>query len=79
MSGVLDRADNGAREAIPGEKGWLSAADYPDCGPHWRAAIEYGIDVSLLQRNLELSPTERLEQLEAMLEDYEELRGSDDG
>jgi len=79
MSGFPNRADNGAREVIPGERGWLSGADYPGCGPHWRAAIEYGIDVSLLERNLELSPTERLEQLEAMLEDYQALRNDDDG
>jgi hypothetical protein len=79
MSGFPDKAETGAREPIPGERGWLTAADYPGCGPHWRAAIEYGIDVSLLERNLELTPTERLEQLEAMLEDYRALRAGDGG
>ena len=36
-------------------------------GPAWRAAVDAGIDVTLLERNLELSPDERLAQLEAML------------
>ena len=43
-------------------------------GPEWAAAIEAGVDVSLLVENLRLSPTERLEQLQRMTELYEELR-----
>lgn len=31
-------------------------------GPAWQAAIEYGIDVTLLERNLALSPTDRMRQ-----------------
>ena len=31
-------------------------------GPCWEAAIEFGIDVTLLLRNLELSPAQRLAQ-----------------
>ncbi len=43
-------------------------------GPEWAEAIEAGVDVSLLVENLQLSPTERLEQLQRMTELYEELR-----
>jgi hypothetical protein len=37
--------------------------------------IESGIDVTQIDRNLKLTPTERLEQMEAMLRDLEEMRG----
>ncbi|WP_163993557.1 hypothetical protein [Pyxidicoccus caerfyrddinensis] len=47
---------------------------YPSHGPDWDAAIEAGVDVSLLEENLRLSPTERLEQLQRMTELYEALR-----
>lgn len=40
----------------------------------WQAAIDYGIDVTLLEHNLELTVTERLEQLEDMLRTYYALR-----
>lgn len=43
-------------------------------GPDWDAAIEYGIDVTLLKRNLQLTPTERLMQLDDMLATFAELR-----
>ena len=43
-------------------------------GPKWDAAIAYGIDVTLLARNLRLTPTERLEQLDDMLATYAALR-----
>lgn len=36
-------------------------------GPAWNAAIDAGIDVTLTERNLGLTPDERLEQLDAML------------
>jgi len=42
-------------------------AMYPDAGPAWREAIEHGIDVSLLEYNLSLTPEQRLLQLEEML------------
>ncbi len=35
-------------------------------GPAWRAAIAYGIDVSLLEHNLELTVAQRLLQLDEM-------------
>lgn len=37
------------------------SADEPCCeGPAWRAARAYGIDVSLLEDNLRLTPLERI-------------------
>ncbi|HEX8434328.1 hypothetical protein [Archangium sp.] len=47
---------------------------FPSYGPDWDAAIEAGVDVSLLEENLRLTPTERLEQLQRMTELYEALR-----
>ena len=32
----------------------------PDAGPAWREAAEAGIDMSLIEQNLEMSPWERL-------------------
>ncbi|MBU6410489.1 MAG: hypothetical protein KGR98_08885 [Verrucomicrobia bacterium] len=32
----------------------------PDAGPCWRAAMEAGIDMSLIEENLRRSPWERL-------------------
>jgi hypothetical protein len=32
----------------------------PDAGPAWRAAYEAGIDMSLIEENLRLTPWERL-------------------
>ena len=52
-------------------------AAFPSYGPGWDAAIAYGIDVSLLLENLALTPTERLEQLQAMIEFYEKVRPKD--
>jgi hypothetical protein len=34
----------------------------PSHGPEWDAAIEFGVDVAMILRNLELSPRQRLEQ-----------------
>ncbi len=47
---------------------------YPSYGPDWEAAIDAGVDVSLLMENLQLTPTERIEQLQRMTELYEALR-----
>ncbi|MGQ0505292.1 MAG: hypothetical protein ACT4TC_08215 [Myxococcaceae bacterium] len=47
---------------------------FPSYGPDWDGAIEWGIDVSLLERNLQLTPTERIEQLQAMLDFVEQVR-----
>ncbi len=48
-------------------------AAFPSYGPDWDAAIDYGIDVSLLERNLALTVEERLEQLHTMTRLYELL------
>jgi hypothetical protein len=34
----------------------------PDAGPAWRAAVEYGFDMSLVEEALRLTPEQRLEQ-----------------
>ena len=47
---------------------------FPSYGPDWDAAIDAGVDVSLLVENLRLTVTERLEQLQRMTELYESLR-----
>ena len=32
----------------------------PDAGPAWRAAVEYGFDMSLIEESLKLTPEQRL-------------------
>jgi hypothetical protein len=32
----------------------------PDAGPAWRAAAEYGFDMSLIEESLKLTPEQRL-------------------
>lgn len=34
----------------------------PEAGPAWRAAWEYGLDMSLVEEALEMTPEQRLEQ-----------------
>jgi hypothetical protein len=51
----------------------------PRYGLRWDAAIEYGIDVTLIERNLELTTTERLRQLDDMLATHFALRPPGDG
>ena len=34
----------------------------PDAGPAWRAAYEYGFDMSLVEDALRMTPEQRLEQ-----------------
>ena len=60
------------------KRAWLRSA-FPSYGPDWDAAIEFGVDVSLLVRNLELTPLERLRDLEAMLEQHDALKLASDG
>jgi hypothetical protein len=52
-------------------------AAFPSYGPDWEAAIDYGIDVSLLLYKLDLSPTERLQQLKGAQRLKAALRGED--
>lgn len=49
---------------------------FPSYGPGWAAAIDFGIDVSLLDENLRLTPTERLLQLQRMTEFFEATRSA---
>jgi hypothetical protein len=39
----------------------------PDAGPAWRKACEMGMDMSLIECNLEMTPWERLLQNDRML------------
>jgi hypothetical protein len=34
----------------------------PDAGPAWRAAFEYGLDMSLVEEALDRTPEQRLEE-----------------
>jgi hypothetical protein len=52
----------------------LAAEQRARGGPAWRAAIDAGIDVTLTERNLALTPDERLMQLDAMLQLVHEIR-----
>lgn len=47
---------------------------FPSWGPDWDKAVEQGVDVALLLENLELTPTERLQQLESLHEQMLLLR-----
>jgi hypothetical protein len=40
----------------------------PDAGPAWRAAMEYGFDMSLVEDALRLTPEQRLEQHQRALD-----------
>lgn len=50
--------------------------DFPSYGPDWDAAIEYGVDVSILEENLRMTPTERLDALQAILDFTHEFQGA---
>jgi len=39
----------------------------PDAGPAWRAACEYGFDMSLVEHSLSLTPEQRLEEHQRFL------------
>ena len=39
----------------------------PDAGPAWRAACEYGFDMSLVEESLRLTPEQRLERHQCAL------------
>ncbi len=43
-------------------------------GPEWDAAVEFGIDVSLIESNAELTPAERIQELVAMNRLHEEIQ-----
>ena len=49
---------------------------WPPPGSKIAAAKEFGIDLTLLVRTLEMSPTERLQQLAAVQAFFQELRSA---
>lgn len=52
----------------------MDPADLTFESPAWAAAVDAGIDVTLTERNLGLTPDERLAQLDAMLKLIYEAR-----
>jgi len=46
----------------------------PDAGPAWRAAAEYGFDMSLVEDALRMTPEQRLEQHQRALDMILELK-----
>jgi hypothetical protein len=61
-------------EHVPGSRTLDVARALPSHGLGWDAAVEYGIDVTLIERNLALSTEDRLRQLDDMLRTYFALR-----
>lgn len=47
---------------------------YSNYGPEVMAAIDAGVDVSLLLENLALTPTQRIEQLQSVVSFFEDLQ-----
>jgi len=48
----------------------------PDAGPEWRAAMEAGIDMSLIEHALELTPEPRLNEHQKFLNFLLEIRAA---
>jgi hypothetical protein len=48
----------------------------PDAGPAWRAAVEYGFDMSLVEDALRLTPEQRLAEHQQVLNFLIELQES---
>ena len=46
----------------------------PDAGPAWRAAVEAGIDMSLVEAALKLTPEQRLEEHQQVINFLLEVR-----
>ena len=40
----------------------------PDAGPAWRAAAEYGFDMSLIEDSLQMTPEQRIEEHQRALD-----------
>lgn len=47
-----------------------------DAGPAWRAAAEYGFDMSLIEESLKLTPEQRLAEHQQVLDFMLELQAS---
>ncbi len=45
-------------------------------GPAWQRAIDFGVDVSLLEENLRLTPEQRLAHLLAMQRRFDAIHGT---
>jgi hypothetical protein len=67
MASVEDDRDQG----FPAE--W-ARSHLPSYGPDWDRAIDFGIDVTLLLENLELTPAERLRRLQQVSDFHALLR-----
>ena len=48
----------------------------PDAGPAWRAAHEYGFDMSLIEASLKLTPEQRLAEHQQVIDFTIELQES---
>ena len=48
----------------------------PEAGPAWRAACDYGLDMSLVETALELTPEQRLEEHQHALDLLLEIEAS---
>lgn len=48
----------------------------PDVGPAWRAAAEYGFDMSLIEASLKLTPEQRLAEHQQVIDFLIELQES---
>lgn len=74
-----DRAARHPYDVDPADARERYHARWPDAGPDWKAAIDAGHDMDLLEHCLSLTPTERLEQntrFIAMVELLESARDS---
>jgi hypothetical protein len=48
----------------------------PDAGPAWRAACEYGFDMSLVEHALSLTPEQRLAEHQQVIDFLLEVQGA---
>ena len=48
----------------------------PDAGPAWRAAMEYGFDMSLIEASLKLTPEQRFAEHQQAIDFMIELQES---
>jgi len=48
----------------------------PEAGPAWRAACQYGLDMSLVEEALEMTPEQRLEEHQHALDLLLEIEAS---
>ena len=48
----------------------------PDAGPAWRAAAEYGFDMSLVEHTLQMTPEQRIEEHQRALNLFLEIESA---